>query len=89
MPLSHRVLFGPALVQGAASVLAWTFGPSAYGDPSWHVHDMVFGHALGVSGGFLLARLSPRALLAVAGAWAMARAVYFWPEAPSPLRAVL
>jgi len=85
----HRLLFGLALAQAAISLLAWTIAPTAYGDPARHVHEMVFGHALGVAGGFLLTRLSSRALLAVAGAWMLARAAYLWPEVPILLLAAL
>ncbi|TCZ55418.1 NnrS family protein [Roseicella aquatilis] len=85
----HRLLFGLALAQAPVSLLAWTLFPGAHGDPAWHVHEMVFGHALGVAGGFLLTRLPALALLAVAAAWALARAAWLWPEAPVLLRAAL
>ena len=85
----HRLLFGLGLAQGTASVLTWAVAPVAYGGATWHLHEMVFGHAMAVVGGFLLTRLTLRSLMAVAGIWVLARAAYLWPGAPIPIRAAL
>lgn len=85
----HRLLFGLALAQGALSLLIWTTGRAPSGDPSEHVHELVFGHALAVIGGFLLTRLPPQKLLWVAVTWAVARLAHLLSLEPAVLRALL
>ena len=77
-------------MQGGLSLLAWGLvALPADGGALWHAHEMVFGHALAVIGGFLLTRLSGRALAAVVLVWCAARLTYAVPAVPDLLRAVL
>jgi uncharacterized protein involved in response to NO len=87
---THRLLFGLALGQGVVSILAWVFAglPLAEG-VAWHAHEMIFGQALGVVGGYLLSRLARRPLLLVAFIWLGARAVILAPGVPAEIRAAL
>ncbi|MGK7865432.1 NnrS family protein [Falsiroseomonas sp. E2-1-a4] len=87
---THRLLFGLALIQGAAAILAWTFAAlPAAGGPAWHAHEMVFGQALAVVGGYLLSRLKPFALVSIAAVWVAARVAVMVPAAPEEMRAAL
>jgi uncharacterized protein involved in response to NO len=54
-----------------------------------HAHELIFGHALAVIGGFLLTRVSGPALLAIAAAWVAARVAHAVPDPPVLLRAAL
>lgn len=91
---AHRLLFVAAALQAAIIVPLWTL---AYAGrlglplpPLWHGHEMIFGFALAVVGGYLVTRASwPSILLAVA-LWAIGRvaALADWP-APLMLAASL
>lgn len=78
------------MAQGAASVLAWGIAgvPAAPG-AAWHAHEMIFGHALAVVGGYLLTRLAAWPLLAIAAAWGAARLIIPMPAATEEVRAAL
>ncbi|MGK7871011.1 NnrS family protein [Falsiroseomonas sp. E2-1-a20] len=87
---THRVLFGLALIQGAGAILAWTFAAlPAAGGPAWHAHEMVFGQALAVVGGYLLSRLKALALVSIAAVWIAARTAALVPATPEEVRAAL
>lgn len=87
---THRVLFGLAMAQGALSVLAWGFlGQPAMGGIAWHVHELVFGQAIAVIGGYLLVRLPAWRLLALTAVWIGARLAPLIPFAPEELWAAL
>ncbi|MGQ9367243.1 NnrS family protein [Azospirillum sp. ST 5-10] len=74
----HRLFFPLALAHGALTVPYWTAAhlglvPTPW-TPAVHAHEMLFGFALAVVGGFLLTRPS-RAVLALAlAAWTLGRA---------------
>lgn len=85
----HRLLFGLALAQGALSLLIWSTWRAPSGDPNEHVHELVFGHALAVIGGFLLTRLPPQQLFGVALVWTVARLAHLFALEPAILRALL
>jgi uncharacterized protein involved in response to NO len=86
---THRILFGLALAQGAGAILVWAFALPATGGAAWHAHEMVFGQALAVVGGYLLTRLEARALLSIAAVWIAARVAVIVPAAPEEIRAAL
>lgn len=78
----HRLFFGLALVQGAAAIAAWGwFGWSPHGSLG-HAHEMVFGQAVAVIGGYLLTRAAGWTLWLPAAAWIAARLVAAWPDLP-------
>jgi uncharacterized protein involved in response to NO len=87
---AHRLLFGLAMGQGAIAILTWALaGLPVLDGAAWHAHEMIFGQALGVAGGYLLARSAPGRLLLVALAWLVARAAILAPGVPAEIRALL
>lgn len=58
-------------------------------DAAWHGHEMLFGYALAVVGGYLLTKPGRRTLGAVFAAWLAARLVNWMPGVPPPLAAAL
>ncbi|HEX6111590.1 MAG TPA: NnrS family protein [Geminicoccaceae bacterium] len=88
---AHRWFFPAALALALAEIPLWT---AAYAGwiawpplaSTWHGHEMLFGYALAVVAGFLLARLGRSELALLLGAWLLARAVAFGPD-PGPLLA--
>lgn len=61
-----------------AGLLGWAPADAA----RWHGHEMVFGYALAVVGGFLFTRLSRPAFAVIFAAWLAARAVFLAGTAP-------
>lgn len=87
---------GAALLGGAAAPIqvtqylavnaSWLDIDSAY----WHGHEMIFGYALAVLGGYLLAKFSWRVLTPLACAWLIARVtVIAGSSLPTELSALL
>ncbi|WP_051341550.1 NnrS family protein [Azospirillum halopraeferens] len=76
-PAGHRLFFPLALVYGALAVPYWTAGWLGWSATGWtaaeHAHEMLFGFALAVVGGFLLTRPSPAALAVAVVAWVLGR----------------
>jgi len=71
---THRVFFPLAMLLAALEIPVWA---ALYrGRPElapWHAHEMLFGYALAVVAGFLLARLEWRLVVALATAWLIGR----------------
>ena len=87
---AHALFFPLAIGQGAAGILLWSLaGVPPPDHAAWHAHEMIFGYSLAVLAGFLLTRLGPRLLLALAAAWLAARIGYAVMEVPALLRAAL
>jgi hypothetical protein len=86
----HRLLFPAAAIFAATAVPFWalrytglvTRVPGNW-PAHWHGHEMVFGYALAVVGGYLLTRLSSLGLALTSGAWLLGRLVYLGPELPA------
>ncbi len=86
---AHRLLFPAAAIFAATAVPFWalrytglmTRVPGNW-PAHWHGHEMVFGYALAVVGGYLLTRLSSLGLTLTFGAWLLGRLVYLGPELP-------
>ena len=79
--LAPVAAFGPFFLAGAllaaVSVPVWALIYAGYlpgGEMRWHGHEMVFGYALAVVGGFLFTRLSRPAFALAFAAWLAARA---------------
>ena len=88
---AHRWFFPAALALALVAIPLWTAaytGWSAWPPlaSSWHGHEMLFGYALAVVAGFLLARLGRGELALLLGAWLLARLVALVPE-PGPWQA--
>ena len=89
---AHRWFFPAALILALVEIPLWT---AAYAGwiawPSlasgWHGHEMLFGYALAVVAGFLLARIGRTELVILLGAWILARVVAVAPD-PAPWLAV-
>jgi uncharacterized protein involved in response to NO len=80
---AYRLFFPAAALYALAAVPLWALEYAGLlpvlrgsGWASWHGHEMVFGYALAVIGGYLLTKLSPRALLAVFALWLLGRVSY-------------
>lgn len=70
-----RLLFPLAAVGGGLAPILWLAGLlPADADARWHGHEMIFGFAGAVIGGFLVNRRSPGLAPALALAWLLARA---------------
>lgn len=88
--LPHRLFFGLALAQGTAAIAAWgLFGWTLALGPPGHAHEMIFGQALAVIGGYLLTRVSPWELRLAALLWVAARLAAIWPETQASGVAIL
>lgn len=72
----HRSFFAAALIDAAASVAVWIFLDPRSTSPFWHAHELVFGYALAVMGGFLFTRTSRAAGLLALGSWTLARLIW-------------
>jgi uncharacterized protein involved in response to NO len=87
---AHRLLFGLAMAQGALFVVAWVLAGLPLADAvAWHAHEMIFGQALAVVGGYLLSRFAIGPLVTVALLWLAARAAILAPGILGELRAAL
>jgi uncharacterized protein involved in response to NO len=85
---AHRWFFPAALTLALAEIPLWTaayVGWSAWPPlaATWHGHEMLFGYALAVVAGFLLARLGRSELMLLLCAWILARVVALVPD-PGP-----
>lgn len=58
---------------------AWQRAPAG-----WHAHEMVFGYALAVVGGYLITKGSRVAILTAFGLWLAGRLAHFGPGLPAP-----
>lgn len=71
---THRVFFPAAMLLSAVEIPLWAALHRARPELAvWHAHEMLFGYALAVVTGFLLARLDRRTLAGLALAWLVAR----------------
>lgn len=86
---AHAVLFPAATVFAALAVPLWALQyagvlgpPPGFGPGAWHGHEMIFGYALAVVGGFLVTRASRMAVLALVCAWVAGRVVFLSVDLP-------
>lgn len=86
---AHRVFFPAAAMQGAAAVGIWALPPGPAVPSVWHVHELVFGHAVAVAAGFLLTKASGREVTASLALWGLARLAWLAPGTPGLLQAAL
>jgi uncharacterized protein involved in response to NO len=82
---AHRWFFPAALSLACAGIPLWTAvyaGWTAWPPlaAAWHGHEMLFGYALAVVAGFLLARLDRSELALMLGTWLLARVVALVPD---------
>lgn len=71
---AHRVLFPLAMLLALVEIPLWAGLYRRHpGLAAWHAHEMLFGYALAVVAGFLLARVDRRVLAALVVAWVVAR----------------
>jgi len=93
---AHRLFFPAAALYALAAVPAWVLeyagvirAPRAGGWASWHGHEMLFGYAFAVIGGYLLTRISRPALWAVFALWLLGRAGEMGPALPPFIQALI
>jgi uncharacterized protein involved in response to NO len=84
---AHRLLFPVAVAFAAVMVPLWLAQylrglPLGAAAPAWHGHEMIFGYALAVVGGYLMTRVTPAALLAILVCWLAGRVAMFMPGLP-------
>lgn len=89
---AHRLLFPAAIVFAVVIVPLWLFQyfgqnvpgtiGGAPGTPIWHAHEMIFGYAFAVVGGYLMTRVTPPILAVVFVLWLLGRAAPFMPDLP-------
>ncbi len=83
------LFFMAAAVYAAIAVPVWVFEylgwlPAWQQVPTgWHAHEMVFGYALAVVGGYLITKGSRRAILTAFGLWLAGRLAHFGPGLPA------
>ncbi|MGB8273954.1 MAG: NnrS family protein, partial [Alphaproteobacteria bacterium] len=88
---AHRILFPVAVGFALIAVPLWLgrfllgIGPAPGGGIPWHGHEMVFGYALAVVGGYLMTRISRPALAAVCACWLAGRLGVLVPDVPAVL----
>jgi len=71
---AHLVLFPLATLLALVEIPLWAGLYRRHPElAAWHAHEMLFGYALAVVAGFLLARIDRRALAALVAAWLVAR----------------
>jgi uncharacterized protein involved in response to NO len=76
----HLVFFPAAQLLALTAVPLWAaFYRAAPEMQAWHAHEMVFGYALAVVAGFLLARLERGWLALLVALWLLARLAPLWP----------
>lgn len=72
------------VLQFAGILPAWLDDPAA-----WHGHEMVFGFALAVVAGYLIAKASRAAVLGAFALWLANRVVFLMPGIPLAVEAIL
>lgn len=89
---AHRPLFAIAAVHAAAVVPLWAaaYGGFAPWQPPafWHGHEMLFGFALALIGGYLVTRASGREVGVAIALWVAGRGAAALPELPAVVGAV-
>lgn len=76
----HLIFFALAALQAVTVIPLTIFrilsGPESAGWPlgTWHAHEMIFGFALAVMGGYFAGKYSPRQAVFLAASWILARA---------------
>jgi uncharacterized protein involved in response to NO len=93
---AHTLLFPAATVFAALAVPLWALQysgllgpPPGFGPGAWHGHEMIFGYALAVVGGFLVTRASGTAVLALVCAWVAGRVVFLSVDLPPLVEGVV
>ncbi len=79
---THRVFFPLAMLLAMLEIPLWAGLYRERPDLAlWHAHEMLFGYALAVVAGFLLARLDRRLLAGLVAIWLLARLAlaFGWP----------
>lgn len=88
---AHHVLFPAAALYGAVLVPLWLLlltGALPWADrlpPGWHGHEMIFGFAMAVIGGYLLTRTKGRWVWAALAAWLAGRLPFWGIPIPQPV----
>lgn len=76
----HLIFFALAALQAATVIPLTIFrilsGPenAGWSLATWHAHEMIFGFALGVMGGYFAGKYSPRQAVLLSASWILARA---------------
>ncbi len=92
---AHHVMLPVAALYGAAIVPLWLLlmtGAVPGADrlpPSWHGHEMIFGFALAVVGGYLMTRASGWLVWLALATWLLGRLPFWGLPLPQPLPAVV
>jgi uncharacterized protein involved in response to NO len=92
---AHRVLFPAAALYGAVIAPLWLLllaGALPWADrlpPGWHGHEMLFGFAMAVIGGYLLTRTKGAWVWAAFGAWLAGRLAFWGIALPQPVAFLL
>lgn len=85
------LFFPAAAIYAAVAVPVWVLEylgwfPSWQQAPAgWHAHEMIFGYALAVVGGYLITKGSRGAILGAFGLWLVGRIAHFGPGLPAPV----
>lgn len=74
-----------AVVAAKAGAAAGWWQPPGHWPATWHGHELVFGFALAVVGGYLITRPGTPGVVAVLAAWAVGRAALLAPGVPPAL----
>ena len=90
---AHRPLFALAAFHAAAVVPLWAaayggFAPGWQPPPFWHGHEMLFGFALALIGGYLVTRASRREVGVALVLWFLGRGAAALPDVPAIAGAV-
>ena len=91
---AHRLLFPVAVAFAVVMVPLWLAQylqglPLGAAAPTWHGHELLFGSAPAVGGGYLITRGSPAAPVALVVCWLAGRAALLRagpPALPHPIR---
>lgn len=92
---ADRLMFPAAAVFAAAAIPLWVLqysgliAPWRPPVPYWHGHEMVFGFALAIVGGYLMTRVDARTLALACGAWLAGRVVALALPLPAAAEAAL
>ena len=91
---AFKLLFPAATLFAVVAVPVWVLAFAGFSplpflalDGLGHGHEMVFGYALAVVGGYLLTRISRRQAIAALAAWACGRAAFLAPNLPTAVAA--